>query len=382
MQHSPYTPGETAYEIPGRERQLTDIAGTLARVALDGAFAGRIPIDIGPRGVGKTSLLRHVQRSAADLGLATVFVTAGNGTLTADLADEIATLGRTWGQGDVLLDRIEEVKLTADVPGVGSTEVSSGRGTMPGTTRASRELVADAARSALTDGDRRGLVLLVDEFQASDAESLRTLAYAWQELRSGDAVVPAAFLAAGLSHTPDVVTRAVTHSERFQYRPMRDLDPPATRTALTSPATNLGVAWTTEAMEAVVERAQGYPYFIQLYGDEVWRAAGFPDPGGRLTADHLALAQDIVDIDLTELYRTRWAKTTAKEREILTVMAEHGEPSVPRRDTAARLGVESSAISMARQSLLDKGIVDSPAYGTLAFTVPGFGAYLRSLTTD
>ena len=95
MQHSPYTPGETAYEIPGRERQLTDIAGTLARVALDGAFAGRIPIDIGPRGVGKTSLLRHVQRSAADLGLATVFVTAGNGTLTADLADEIATLGRT-----------------------------------------------------------------------------------------------------------------------------------------------------------------------------------------------------------------------------------------------------------------------------------------------
>ena len=105
-----------------------------------------------------------MQRSAADLGLATVFVTAGNGTLTADLADEIATLGRTWGQGDVLLDRIEEVKLTADVPGVGSTEVSSGRGTMPGTTRASRELVADAARSALTDGDHRGLVLLVDEF--------------------------------------------------------------------------------------------------------------------------------------------------------------------------------------------------------------------------
>lgn len=59
MQPSPYIPEETAREVPGREPQLTDIAGVLARVALDGRFAGRIRVDIGPRGVGKTSLLRR-----------------------------------------------------------------------------------------------------------------------------------------------------------------------------------------------------------------------------------------------------------------------------------------------------------------------------------
>lgn len=382
MQPSPYTPGETAKEIPGRERQLRDIAGTLALVATDGRFGGRIRVDIGPRGVGKTSLLRRVQRTATELGLATVFVTAGNGVLTADLADEIDQLTKRWGRGDALAERISEVKLMAGVPGLGSVEITGGRGKAPGATRAFRELVADAAHCATQDADYRGLVLLVDEFQAADTESLRTIAYAWQELQSHTHPVPAAFLAAGLSHTPDVVTSAVTHSERFQYKPMQDLDPPQTREALTSPAADLGVTWATDAMESVVERAQGYPYFIQLYGDEVWRAAGFPDRGDRLTTAHLDAAQKIVDVDLTELYRTRWAKASAKEREILSVMAEFPETDVPRRHVAAELGVESTALSMARQSLLDKGIVDAPEHGKLAFTVPGFGRYVRSVTAE
>lgn len=62
VQPSPYTPGETAREIPGRETQFTDITGLLGRVALEGRFAGRVRVDVGPRGVGKTSLLRRAQR--------------------------------------------------------------------------------------------------------------------------------------------------------------------------------------------------------------------------------------------------------------------------------------------------------------------------------
>ena len=53
---------------------------------------------------------------------------------------------------------------------------------------------------------------------------------------------------------------------------------------------------------------------------------------------------------------------------------------VARRDIASHLGVDTTALSMARQSLLDKGILDAPAHGRLAFSVPGFGRYVRSLT--
>ncbi|WP_114907414.1 ATP-binding protein [Ornithinimicrobium murale] len=380
MQSSPYTPGETAREIPGREVQLTDISGLLARVALDGRFAGRVRVDVGPRGVGKTSLLRRVQRTAHDLGLATVFVTAGNGVLTAVVADEVQQLARGWGHGDVLAERVGQVKLSAGIPGVAHIEATGADRPAPEATRAFRDLITHTARAAAQDTDRKGLVLLVDEFQSADEDSLRTIGYAWQELQASEDPVPAALLAAGLSHTPDVVTGAVTHAERFQYRPMRDLEPHETRQALTAPSAAMGVSWAMDALTTVVERAQGYPYFIQVYGDEVWHAAGNPAPGHQLTLDHVNAAQERVDIDLTELYRTRWAKATARERDILAAMADHPAGPVARRDIADQLGVDTTALSMTRQSLLDKGIVDAPGHGVLEFTVPGFGTYVRTLT--
>lgn len=383
MQTSPYTPGETAREIPGRDTQLTEISGLLARVALEGRLAGRVRVDVGPRGVGKTSLLRRAQGTAEKLGLATVFVTAGNGVLTAVIADEVSQLTRSWGLQDAFARWVKEVRVSAGVPGVGNLVVVGGKDRpAPEATRAFRQLITHTAHAASRDAGHRGLVLLVDELQAADEDSLRTVAYAWQELQSANQPVPAALITAGLSHTPDVVTAAVTHAERFQYRPMRDLAPPETREALTTPTTALGVTWTTDALETVVERAQGHPFFIQVYGDEVWQAAGSPDPGARLTLEHVEAAQGRIDVDLTELYRTRWAKASTRERGILTVMAAHPKPAVPRRHIAQKLGVDTTALSMARQSLLDKGIVDAPAHGMLAFTVPGFGAYIRAVTDE
>lgn len=120
---------------------------------------------------------------------------------------------------------VRQVRVSAGVPGLGNVEVTGGNRCAPEATRDFRELVAHTARSATQDADHRGLVLLIDELQAADQDSMRTIAYAWQELQASDGPVPAALLAAGLSHTPDVVTRAVTHAERFHYRPMGDLEP-------------------------------------------------------------------------------------------------------------------------------------------------------------
>ncbi|MDO5628550.1 MAG: ATP-binding protein [Mobilicoccus sp.] len=379
MQPSPYTPGETARQVPGREAQMDEIGGLLLRVAQEGRLAGRIRVDVGPRGVGKTSLLRRAQRAADDLGLATVFVTAGNGALPAVIGDELGASARGWDRASRLADRIERVTLTAGVPGVAQVEVASHRSAEPQATRAFRELVIEAADAARAN-QHRGIVLLVDEVQAADATDLRTIAYAWQELQSGEPV-PAALLTAGLSHAPDVITNAVPSGERFAFRPLRDLEPHQAREALTVASSTLGVRWETSAIQAVVERAQGYPYFVQLYGDEVWRAAGSPDAGGVLRSVDVDLAQERVDVDLDALYRTRWFKATPRERDILIAMAEATTPLVPRGDIADRLGVASSALSMARQSLLDKGIVDAPDHGLLTFTVPGFARFVRARAT-
>ncbi len=201
MQESPYTPGDLAREIPGRDEQLVAIGTALRRLERYGELAGRIRVDVGPRGVGKTSLLREVQRQAEDQGLATIFVTAGDGALVTQLSEGIHT---------VLGDREIGVQVDSVVAKVNvavaslEAKLTPKTGQAPPTTGAFRELLASAARRS-RQFDHRGLVLLVDELQAADALSIRTVAYAWQELQATPGDAPAILLSAGLSHTQDTL---------------------------------------------------------------------------------------------------------------------------------------------------------------------------------
>lgn len=42
------------------------------------------------------------------------------------------------------------------------------------------------------------------------------------------------------------------------------------------------------------------------------------------------------------------------------------------------MGVSSNDLSVARRSLLDKGLVETADRGTLRFTVPGFAWFVRN----
>jgi predicted transcriptional regulator len=51
---------------------------------------------------------------------------------------------------------------------------------------------------------------------------------------------------------------------------------------------------------------------------------------------------------------------------------------VKREDVAAQMGKTSQAISVPRDRLLGKGIIDANRHGRLSFTVPGFTEYIRA----
>lgn len=377
MQLSPYTPGRVAHEVPGREAQLQEIGGMLALPALHGLFSGRIRVDIGPRGVGKTSLLRKVRQDALTIGLTPIYVIAGNGPLSAVIADEARSQIQRWGIPGGPGDWLDRLSLTLGVPGVASvTAQASPHSSLPQATRAFRELIERTASTAREQG-HKGIAVLVDELQDADGEGLKTVAYAWQELQ--DSKTPAVFLAAGLSHTPDVVTEAVTSAERFAFRPMRDLQDHEVREALTDPASTLGVRWETPVLQDVVAATRGYPYAVQLWGDAMWSAAGSPDSGGVLGAGAFDAARASVDQDMNSLHRARWSKTKGRERALLNAMAQLGGTDVARSEIARVLGLESSALGPARQSLLDKGIVQIAGHGLLSFTAPGFAEYVLAL---
>ncbi|MGH3724754.1 MAG: ATP-binding protein [Mycobacterium sp.] len=382
MQPSPYTPGQVAREVVGRAEQLAEIGERLMYMAELGRLVGRIRVDTGPRGVGKTSLLREVQREAEARGVVTVWATAGGDEpLIPAIATQIRARVTGWKKKSrgPLLRAIDQVSITAGVPGVaqvGAT-VKPAQGTV--TEPSFKELIIETARAARDEG-HRGLVLLIDEVQDADRQGLRTLAVTWQDLQAEADALPAAVFAAGLPQTPEIISAAATFSERFAYRTLRRLGPDASRVALVKPAGEVGVAWAEDALDAVIAQTNGYPHTLQLYADAAWARAGYPDPGGQIRMSDVEHAARRVAEDMDALFRARWNNATPVQRRFMAAMAQSltDDRVASRSDIAAALGRDSRALSAARASLIDRGFIAVVGHGVLEFTIPGFAEFVRA----
>lgn len=378
MQPSPYTPGELARGIPGRDPQLAEVEERLSYLLDLGRLVGRIRVDIAPRGYGKTSLLAQAQRAADERGALTLWVTAGDPHgLIASIAAELDERTADWHSGvrDRLRTALEHLTVTLGVPGVAQVAAS-----WPAGDRASDasvrqfEATLREAVSAAEKERHRGLVLFVDEIQSADAAGLRVLATAWQHLQRKAGDLRAAVFAAGLLNTPTVIAEAVTFSERFAYRTLDPLSDAAVMIALGAPARELGVTWSDAALGTAVSIARGYPYAVQLIGDAAWTAAGRPDRGAQITARHVAAGREIMQQDMRVLHEVRWNAATAREREFLRAMATLGDEPVRRADLQAALGTDLSAH---RDNLIKAGVIVPAGRGFLAFAVPDFARYIR-----
>ncbi|GAB2481890.1 ATP-binding protein [Jatrophihabitans fulvus] len=389
MQPSPYTPGEVARVVVGRNVQLAEADERLAYLVDLRRLLGRIHIDVAARGIGKTSLLRAVQRRAEERGALTAWVTAGEtGGLLAAVAAELERASATWhgAARKRLRETLGRLTLTLGVPGVAQVEASAAARRPPSAhgVREFEQLVRDTVAGALKH-EHSGFVLFVDEIQAADPDGLRTLAYAWQHLQSEGVGLPAGVFAAGLATTPETIAQVVTFSERFAYRSLDRLDADASALALVGPARELGVEWHPDALAAAHPIAQGYPYSVQLIGDTTWTAAGRPDRGATLTVEHVRAGDVAMRADLDALFRSRWQNATPGERRMLRAVAElGGDGPAQRADIATRLSATTAELSVPRARLIDKGLVQPAGRGRLEFTIPGFADYVinRAEWTD
>lgn len=291
MQRSPYTPGEVAEEVFGRELILEELKRDLAFITIEPRLAGRIRVFAGPRGVGKTSLLRAAQADAEKLGFKSVFITAGDGPLLLSLIEAIKDDAATWSSSvkDKLLDVLESASLqfgpvTVEDGALAGRQAGSSQG------RHLQRVLEAAGKSAAAQG--KGLVLLIDEIQGADPNGLRALAYAWQQMQSENRSLPMATYTAGLSHSQDVITDAVSFAERFKYQHLQNLSREDAMEALRLPAEKKGVSWSEGALEAALELAGGYPFFLQVAGDETWRAAGYPGAGTHIEVSRRCVHED------------------------------------------------------------------------------------------
>lgn len=123
----------------------------------------------------------------------------------------------------------------------------------------------------------------------------------------------------------------------------------------------------------LLERTQGYPYFLQTWGHYAWNAA----EDSPIEAVDVVNATDhaIANLD-SSFFRVRFDRLTPTEKAYLFAMAKLGPGPHRSGDIAARLGKKVESVAPIRSSLIKKGMVFSPSHGDTAFTVPMFDAYL------
>jgi len=182
-----------------------------------------------------------------------------------------------------------------------------------------------------------------------------------------------------LPHLPAVLSASKSYSERlFSYHRIDRLERAAADHALIAPAEREDVKFTDDALDVLYEMADGYPYFVQAYGKATWdHAADSP-----ITAEDVRVGAPAAEEELAVgFFGSRYERATPAEREYMRAMADLSgdDGPVSTAAVARELGRKPASLSPARDGLIKKGLIYSAERGTIGFTVPHFGRYLRSV---
>lgn len=378
---NPFRPGAGTPPpaLVGRDELIAKFRLTVGR-AVTGR-PGKSVMPIGLRGVGKTVLLNAFNEIAEDEGLKVGYIEAPE---TGDLRKLLAT-------------RLRKILLDLDRAGKVSRAAKRALGALSSFTYnlpdgSSISLNVDALAGVADSGDlsddltdllveagkaakdrKTGIVLAIDEVQYLATEELGALISAIH--RTVQLNLPVVLVGAGLPQLPGLTGNAKSYAERlFEFPRIDSLAGEHARDVLRLPVSEQNVEFTPDALDEVLKQTQGYPYFLQEWGYEVWNLAD----ASPITRDDVDAAAPLVQRKLDEsFFLVRMDRVTPAETTYLRAMAELGPGPHRSGDVAAQIGVQVETVAPRRSGLIRKGMIYSPAHGDTAFTVPMFDEFLR-----
>ncbi|WP_406234747.1 AAA family ATPase [Nocardia sp. NBC_01009] len=388
---NPYAPGagQRPPELAGRDKQLTAFDIVLERIAR--GRPERSVMLTGLRGVGKTVLLNQLRSAAVSRGWGTGKIEARpDQELRRPLSSALHMAVRAVAMAHRNPERVDDflgilkafaLRSTADKgmrerwqPGIDVPAVT-GRADSGDIEIDLIELLKEAA--ALASDIGVGIAIFIDEMQDLGAADISAICGACHEL-SQDAA-PLIVVGAGLPHLPAVLSASKSYSERlFSYHRIDRLDRESADQALMAPAEREAVKFTDEALDALYQKADGYPYFVQAYGKAAWDQA----PESPIGIEDVEVAAPTAEEELAVgFFGSRYERATPAEREYMRAMADLAgdDGPVATAAVATELGRKPASLSPARDGLIKKGLIYSAERGTIGFTVPHFGRYLRSV---
>ena len=387
---NPYNPGAGTPppELAGRNELREKVRICIERLRI-GNSAKNLSL-VGLRGVGKTVLLDRMRLDAEGTGIQTLRIEAPeNKSLPAMLAPELrkALLRMSTIESAKEVSQRALRALAGFAKGLklkfADIEVGFDYAPEPGLAD-NGELESDLTALLVQTGEAAKaagtvMVMFIDELQYVKESQFAALISALH--RCAHLRLPITLVGAGLPQLLALAGEAKSYSERlFEYPQIDKLNTSAAMDALRKPAQQLGVHYPDDAALAIVEKTQGYPYFLQEWGKHTWDVA----TTSPITLDVVKTATQLTIAGLDEsFFKVRLERTTPSERRYLRAMADLGPGPHRSGDIANQLLKTVSTQAPVRSSLIRKGIVWSPTHGDTAFTVPLFHEYLlRTLPTN
>jgi DNA-binding CsgD family transcriptional regulator len=359
------------------------------RLALERSRRGspaKSVILVGLRGVGKTVLLRRMADDAERAGIRPIRVeTPEDRSLPSVLAPHLRTaLERLKAQSEsqaqqlasralrglagfvrALKVKYNDIEISLnDPPEAGLAD----NGDLDSDLPALLEAAGEVARAADT-----ALVMFIDELQYVKEGELAALITALH--LCGQRQLPITLVGAGLPALRGNTGKAKSYAERlFEFPAVGPLNREAAEQAIRKPAVEKGIAFDADALTAILDKTEGYPYFLQEWGKHVWETAA----GSPITAADVFRAHDVTVAALdASFFSVRLDRLTPAEKRYLRAMAELGPGPHRSGEIAECLGKTVQNLAPLRGKLIQKGMVWSPNHGDTAFTVPLFDEFMR-----
>jgi hypothetical protein len=377
---NPYAPGAGTKPpaLTGRDAQIDAFEIALER--LKRGTPDQSMIVRGLRGVGKTVLLNTLEDLAVERDWLTVFKECEESTsLPALVARHCRRLIEDLRPGAkvkrVLGSALGRLSTFTVVDPHGfELRFDIGRGAAQ-TDALSDDFTDLLVALAMAAAERdRGVLFLLDEVQFLHPAEFGPFVVGLH--RINQKALPLTCVAAGLPNLPALAGEAKSYAERlFTYPTIDRLGREAADEALARPAWARKVGFSKSALAAAYERTLGYPYFIQECGKYSWNVAS----GARIDRGDVQRGWELARHALDDgFFLVRLERATGAERRVLRALSDLSGPPYAIAELVSALGKRSPRqLSVQRDSLIKKGLLYSPRHGTLDFTVPLFGDYLR-----
>ena len=386
---NPYSPGAGTRppELVGRDEIREDVRVALERIKI-GRSSKNIVL-VGLRGVGKTVLLDRMREDAEINGICTLHIEAPESrSLPAIIAPQLhSVLLRLSGREKAkqlaekglraLAGFVNALKLRyQDIEVSLNFEPELGLADSGDLEHDLRDLFASVGNAA--KADQNCVALFLDELQYVKEDELAALVSMFHFIAQRS--LPIALIGAGLPQVRGQLGRAKSYAERmFDFPQIDALSSADATTAISKPALQEGVGFEPAAIDNLVSKTKGYPYFLQVWGKYSWNLAENSPITNQNVDD--ATSQAVADLDYN-FFMVRFDRLTQLEKIYLRAMAHLGPGPHRSGDIAKQLGREVTSVGKIRSNLIAKGMIWSPAHGDTAFTVPMFDEFMTRIMPE